>query len=513
MFDSLQERLSGILDALTRRGALTEADIAAALREVRRALLEADVALDVVRDFVEKVRERAIGAEVLKSVTPGQMVVKIVHDVLVETLGSDAQPIDLNAPPPVAIMMVGLQGSGKTTTTAKIARRLSERQKRKVLMASLDTRRPAAQEQLKVLGEQVGVDTLPIVAGQTPVQIAQRSMQAARLGGYDVVLLDTAGRQFVDEALMVEMAEIEKATSPHEVLLVADALTGQDAVNLARAFDERLSLTGIVLTRLDGDGRGGAALSMRAVTGKPIKLAGVGEKMDALEDFHPERIAGRILGMGDIVSLVEKAAETIDAEKAKAIADKMRKGAFDLDDLAEQLKQMQKIGGMQGVLGMMPGIGKMKKQLESANLDDRVLKRQAAIISSMTRQERRKPDILKASRKKRIAAGSGTRVEDVNRLLKMHRQMADMMKAVGKGKGGLAKLFGMGGGMPQPSPEELAAMQEAAQSGGGLPKSMPKLPPMPGGIGGLPPGLGGGLPGLGGPGGLPGLPKGFIKKK
>ncbi|MCT8972279.1 signal recognition particle protein [Microbaculum marinisediminis] len=506
MFDSLQERLSGILDALTRRGALTEADVAAALREVRRALLEADVALDVVRDFVEKVRERAIGADVVKSVTPGQMVVKIVHDVLVETLGADAQTIDLNAPPPVAIMMVGLQGSGKTTTTAKIAKRLSEKQKRKVLMASLDTRRPAAQEQLKVLGEQIGVDSLPIVAGQTPVQIAQRAMQAARLGGYDVVMLDTAGRQFVDEALMVEMAEIETAASPHEVLLVADALTGQDAVNLARAFDERLALTGIVLTRLDGDGRGGAALSMRAVTGKPIKLAGVGEKMDALEDFHPERIAGRILGMGDIVSLVEKAAETIDAEKAKAIADKMRKGAFDLDDLAEQLKQMQKIGGMQGVLGMMPGIGKMKKQLEGANLDDRVIKRQAAIISSMTRHERRKPDILKASRKKRIAAGSGTRVEDVNRLLKMHRQMADMMKAMGKGKGGLAKLFGMGGGMPAPSPEELAAMQQ-----GDMPKTMPKLPPMPGGLPGL--GAGGLPPGLGGPGGLPGLPKGFIKKK
>ena len=517
MFDTLQERLSGILDTLTRRGALTEADVSAALREVRRALLEADVALDVVRDFVEKVRERAVGADVVKSVTPGQMVVKIVNDVLVETLGADAQPIDLNAPAPVAIMMVGLQGSGKTTTTAKIAKRLSEKQKRKVMMASLDTRRPAAQEQLKILGEQIGVDTLPIVAGQTPVQIAGRSMQAARLGGYDVVLLDTAGRQFVDEALMTEMAEIEKAASPHEILLVADALTGQDAVNLARAFDERLDLTGIVLTRLDGDGRGGAALSMRAVTGKPIKLAGTGEKMDALEDFHPERIASRILGMGDIVSLVEKAAETIDAEKAKAIAEKMRKGAFDLDDLAEQLKQMQKIGGMQGVLGMMPGMGKMKKQLEGANLDDRVLKRQTAIISSMTRQERRKPDVLKASRKKRIAAGSGTRVEDVNRLLKMHRQMADMMKAMGKGKGGMAKLFGMGGGgmppgMPNPSPEEFAAMQAAEKSGGGLPKSMPKLP---GGMpGGLPPGFGpGGLPGLGGSGGLPGLPKGFGKKK
>ena len=470
MFDTLQERLSGILDTLTRRGALTEADVAAALREVRRALLEADVALEVVRDFVEKVRERAVGADVVKSVTPGQMVVKIVNDVLVETLGADAQPIDLNAPAPVAIMMVGLQGSGKTTTTAKIAKRLSEKQKRKVMMASLDTRRPAAQEQLKVLGEQIGVDTLPIVAGQTPVQIAGRSMQAARLGGYDVVLLDTAGRQFVDDALMTEMAEIEKAASPHEILLVADALTGQDAVNLARAFDERLDLTGIVLTRLDGDGRGGAALSMRAVTGKPIKLAGTGEKMDALEDFHPERIASRILGMGDIVSLVEKAAETIDAEKAKAIAEKMRKGAFDLDDLAEQLKQMQKIGGMQGVLGMMPGMGKMKKQLEGANLDDRVLKRQTAIISSMTRQERRKPDVLKASRKKRIAAGSGVEVQEVNKLLKMHRQMQDMMKKMGKmGKGKMLKqamqgMFGGKGGLPggMPDMNDPKAMEEAA---------------------------------------------------
>jgi len=517
MFDSLQQRLSGILDTLTKRGALSEADVAAALREVRRALLEADVALDVVRGFVDKVRERAVGAEVLKSVSPGQMVVKIVHDALVETLGATAEPIDLNAAPPVAIMMVGLQGSGKTTTTAKIAKRLSERGSSKILMASLDTRRPAAQEQLKVLGEQVSVDTLPIVAGQSPVQIAGRSMQAARLGGYDVVMLDTAGRQFVDEALMTEMAEIEAAAKPHEILLVADALTGQDAVNLARAFDERLPLTGIVLTRLDGDGRGGAALSMRAVTGKPIKLAGTGEKLDQLEDFHPERIANRILGMGDIVSLVEKAAETIDAEKAKTIADKMRKGAFDLDDLATQLKQMEKIGGMSGVLGMLPGIGKMKKQLDSANLDDKVIKRQSAIISSMTPQERRKPDILKASRKKRIAAGSGTQVAEVNKLLKMHRQMADVMKAMGgkKGKrGGLGALFGMGGGMPggmppgmpDLSPEELAALQAE----GGLPKEMPDLSKLPGGLpGGLGGIAGGGLPGLGGglpKGGLPGLP-------
>jgi signal recognition particle subunit SRP54 len=496
MFESLQDRLSGILDKLTRRGALSDADVSAALREVRRALLEADVALPVVRDFTEKVRERAVGANVVKSVTPGQMVVKIVHDALVEMLGAEAVPVDLNAPAPVPVMMVGLQGSGKTTTTAKIAKRLSDKQKRRVLMASLDTRRPAAQEQLKVLGEQTGIETLPIVSGQSPVQIANRAMQAARLGGHDVVLLDTAGRQFVDEALMNEMAEVAGATNPHEILLVADALTGQDAVNLAQAFDERLDLTGIVLTRMDGDGRGGAALSMRAVTGKPIKLVGTGEGVDALEDFHPERVAGRILGMGDIVSLVERASETIDREKAEAIAAKMRKGAFDLDDLAEQLQQMKRIGGMSGVLGMIPGIGKMKKQIEAANLDDTVIKRQSAIISSMTRQERRKPEIIKASRKKRIAAGSGTRVEDVNKLLKMHRQMADMMKQLGgkKGMKGLGALMGKGG---MPSADQLSGM---------MPPDMKDLPP----------GLGGGLPpGLGAPGtfpGLPGLPKGGKKK-
>ncbi|HEV3184060.1 MAG TPA: signal recognition particle protein, partial [Xanthobacteraceae bacterium] len=353
MFDSLSEKLGGILDRLTRRGALSAADVDEALREVRRALIEADVALDVARAFVDKVRERAVGVEVLRSVTPGQMVVKIVHDQLIETLGSDTQQIDLNAPAPVAIMLVGLQGSGKTTTAAKLAKRLAERSKRKVLMASLDTRRPAAMEQLAVLGRQTETDTLPIVEGQTPTQIARRALEAGRLGGYDVVLLDTAGRITLDEAMMAEAAEVKRTGSPHEVLLVADALTGQDAVNLSRAFDERVGLTGIVLTRIDGDGRGGAALSMRAVTGKPIKLVGTGEQLDALEEFHPARIADRILGMGDIVSLVEKAAATIDAERAQRVAEKMRKGAFDLADLREQLTQMQKIGGMSGLIGMM----------------------------------------------------------------------------------------------------------------------------------------------------------------
>src|SRR5467141_1952266 len=442
MFDSLSERLGTILDRLTRRGALTEADVDAALREVRRALLEADVALDVVRGFVDKVKSQAIGIEVIKSVTPGQMVVKIVHDQLVETLGGRGEPVDLNAPAPVPIMMVGLQGSGKTTTTAKLAKRLAEQARRKVLMASLDVRRPAAMEQLAVLGRQVGVDTLPIVEGQQPAQIAQRALQAGRLGGFDIVLLDTAGRTTLDDAMMAEAAEVKRTANPHEVLLVADALTGQDAVNLARSFDQRVGLTGIVLTRLDGDGRGGAALSMRAVTGKPIKLLGVGERMDALEDFHPQRIADRILGMGDIITLVERSAATIDAEKAARVAERMRKGQFDLSDLREQLQQMAQMGGMAGLMGMLPGIAKMKNQLAAANLDERVLKRQVAIIDSMTPRERRNPDVLKASRKKRVAAGSGTKVEDVNRMLKMHRTMADVMKAMGGSAGKRGPMAG-----------------------------------------------------------------------
>jgi signal recognition particle subunit SRP54 len=511
MFDSLSDRLGGILDGLTRRGALQEADVEAAMREVRRALIEADVALDVASEFTEQVRKHAVGVEVTKSVTPGQMVVKVVHDQLVATLGAQGQGIDLNAEPPVAIMMVGLQGSGKTTTTAKIAKRLAERQKKKVLMASLDVRRPAAMEQLAVLGRDTQVPTLPVIEGQTPVQIARRAIEAGRLGGYDVVMLDTAGRTTLDEAMMSEAAEVKRAASPHEVLLVADALTGQDAVNLARSFDERVGLTGIVLTRVDGDGRGGAALSMRAVTGKPIKLIGTGEKLDALEDFDPSRIAGRILGMGDVVALVEKAAETIDAEKAMRAAEKMRKGAFDLSDLREQITQMQAMGGMSGLMGMLPGVAKMKNQLAQANLDETVLKRQVAIIDSMTPQERRNPDVLKHSRKKRIAAGSGTKAEDINKLLKMHRTMADMMKAMGSGKrgplGGLAQAMGFGAKMP--SPEEMKKLAEQMPQGG-LPPNMPNVPGMPKlppNIPGMPgfPGLGGKFPGL--PGGLPGLGK------
>ena len=512
MFDSLSEKLGGILDRLTRRGALSEADVDAALREVRRALLEADVALDVARAFTERVKAQAIGVEVMKSITPGQMVVKIVHDQLVATLGADSQTIDLNAAPPVAIMMVGLQGSGKTTTTAKVARRLTDRQKKKVLMASLDVRRPAAMEQLAVLGREAQIDTLPVVEGQQPPQIAKRAIEAARLGGYDVVLLDTAGRTTLDDDMMNEAAEVKRATNPHEVLLVADALTGQDAVNLARAFDKRVGLTGIVLTRVDGDGRGGAALSMRAVTNKPIKLIGTGEKLDALEEFDPARIAGRILGMGDIVALVEKAAANIDAEKAMRTAEKMRKGHFDLSDMREQLTQMAAMGGMSGLMGMMPGVAKMKTQIANAGIDDKVLKRQVAIIDSMTPKERRNPDILKASRKKRIATGSGTTPEAINKLLKMHRGMADMMKAMGSGKrgpmAGIAQAMGFGGGA-QPTPEQMAELAKKMPGGmpggnsGGLPPTMPKLPPN------IP-----GLPGLGGGkfSGLPGLP-GQGKKK
>ncbi len=382
-------------------------------------------------------------------VTPGQVVVKIVHDELVAMLGSDAEPISLHAAPPVTLMMVGLQGSGKTTTTAKIAKRLTEKQKKKVLMASLDVKRPAAQEQLRQLGIQTGVETLPVIEGQSPVEIAGRAQQAAKLGGYDVVILDTAGRTHIDEPLMVEMADIKAAGNPHEILLVVDSLTGQDAVNLAQNFDSRVGITGIVLTRIDGDGRGGAALSMRAVTGKPIKLIGTGEKMEALEDFHPGRIADRILGMGDIVSLVEKASETIDQEKAAAMAKRMQKGEFTLDDLSDQLDQMKNLGGMGGIMSMMPGIGKMKKQIAQAGLDDSIFKRQQAIISSMTRKERKAPKVLNASRKKRVAAGSGTSVQEINQLLKMHRQMGDMMRKMGKGKGGMMGGLGsmMGGGM------------------------------------------------------------------
>jgi len=496
MFESLSDRLSSAFDKITGRGALSESDVKAAMREVRRALLEADVALEVTKDFIDKVTQKAVGEQVLKSVKPGQQVVKIVHDELIAMLGSEAEPIDLKAAAPVPIMMVGLQGSGKTTTTGKIAKRLKERENKKILMASLDTRRPAAQEQLRVLGEQIGVATLDIIADQTPTQIASRALDEAKRGGFDVVMLDTAGRLHIDEELMQETQDIRDITNPHETLLVADSLTGQDAVNVAKSFDERIGVTGIVLTRIDGDGRGGAALSMRAITGKPIKLIGVGEKLDELEDFHPDRIANRILDMGDVVSLVEKAAESIDAQKAAKIAQKMKKGKFDLDDLSEQLNQMKKLGGMGAIMGMLPGMGKMKKQLGDAQLDDKIFTHQQAIISSMTKKERAFPKLLNASRKKRIAAGSGTSVQEINKLIKMHRQMADMMKKMGK-KGGMGSMFG--GGMPDVSDAELEAMAQSGEMPDikelekQLPKNIPGLPGLgnTGGFGNMP-----GLPGL-----------------
>ena len=461
MFDSLSDRLGDVFDRLRRHGALSEDDVAAALREIRLALLEADVALPVVRDFVAAVREKALGQEVLRSVTPAQMVVKIVHDHLVEVLGGsggdagesagengDAGGLDLNAPSPVGIMLVGLQGSGKTTTAAKIANRLKGRERKKVLLASLDVQRPAAQEQLAVLGRQIGVASLPIVAGEKPVAITKRALETGRAQGFDVVILDTAGRLHVNEELMLEVAAVRAAAQPHQTLLVADAMTGQDAVNLAKAFGERAGITGIVLTRIDGDARGGAALAMRAITGKPIVFIGTGERIGALEPFHPERIAGRILGMGDVVSLVEKAAETVDRDEAEKLAAKMARGSFDLDDLAGQLRQIRRMGGMGGMLSMLPGIGKLKKQIGEANIDEAIVKRQEAIISSMTGAERRNPMLLNGSRRRRIAGGSGASVQEINRLLKQYRDMADMMKKMKKlGPKGVAR-HGLAGLMP-----------------------------------------------------------------
>ncbi|HEX3210881.1 MAG TPA: signal recognition particle protein [Geminicoccaceae bacterium] len=432
MFENLSGRLATVFDRLRGRGALSEADVEAALRDIRVALLEADVALPVVKDFVAGIRERAVGQEVLRSVTPGQMVVKIVHDRLVELLGGEGQDLALSGAPPRVLLMVGLQGSGKTTTSAKIGLRLRVRARQKVLLASLDVQRPAAQEQLAVLARQAGVDGLPIVPGEPPLAIAARALETAQRQGYDALILDTAGRLHIDDALMAELAAVRDRVGPQETLLVADALTGQDAVNLARAFHERIGLSGIVLTRIDGDARGGAALSMRAVTGQPIRLVGTGEKLEALEAFHPDRMASRILGMGDVVSLVEKVSEAVDQAEAEKLAAKMQKGSFDLEDLANQLRQMRKMGGMSSILGMLPGIQKVKKQLAEAKLDDRVINRQIAIVSSMTPYERRNPKVIHASRKRRIAAGAGLSVQEVNKLLKQHQQMQTMMKRVKK---------------------------------------------------------------------------------
>jgi signal recognition particle subunit SRP54 len=449
MFDSLSGKLSEVFDKLRRRGSLTEEDVNEALRQIRLALLDADVALPVVKDFIAGVREKAVGAEVLRAVSPGQMVVKLVNDALVEALGGTAVPINLLAPAPIPILMVGLQGSGKTTTSGKLALRLKTRERKKVLLASLDTQRPAAQLQLEQLAQRAEVTSLPIIPGQSPLQIAQRAMDMGRRAGYEVVILDTAGRLSIDLVLMEEVKSIRRAVNPVETLLVVDAMTGQDAVATAKAFNDALGITGIVMTRLDGDARGGAALSMRAVTGAPIKLVGLGEKLDALDNFDPERVAGRILGMGDIVGLVEKAGETIDKEEAEKLAKRMAKGKFDLEDYASQLKQIAKMGSLSGILGMLPGVGKIKQQIADANLDTVVFKRQAAIIGSMTKAERRNPDLLKASRKKRIAAGSGTSVQEVNKLLKQFDDMSTMMKRMNKMGGQAAMMRQMQAAMSQ----------------------------------------------------------------
>ena len=503
MFEALNERLTGVFDRITGRGALSEKDIAEAMREVRVALLEADVALPVVKDFIAFASERAQGEDVIRSVKPADQVIKIVHDGLIEMLGGEEPvPLNLNATPPAVILMSGLQGSGKTTTSAKLALKLTKTERKKVMMASLDTRRPAAMEQLETLGKQIDVATLPIVKGESAVQITRRALQAAKLQGFDVLILDTAGRTTLDEAMMAEAAEVAAISKPVETILVADSLTGQDAVRTARAFHERLPLTGLILTRADGDGRGGAMLSMRAVTGLPIKYLGAGEKVDALEVFDARRVAGRILGQGDIVALVEKASEELDQVKAEKMAKKLAKGQFDLDDLAGQLAQMKRMGGLQGIMGMLPGAAKMKAQMANANIDDKVISRQEAIISSMTKAERKKPDVLNASRKRRIAAGAGVEVQEINRLLKQHRQMADAVKALSKGGGKnlqkMAAMMGMGGG------QDMARLQ--AMGGGKLP------PPDPEKLKSMLPGLGApGGPDLP-PGGLPGLP-GFPPKK
>ncbi|HEY4135945.1 MAG TPA: signal recognition particle protein [Alphaproteobacteria bacterium] len=448
MFDGLSGKLTGVFDRLTRRGALRESDVAEAMREVRIALLEADVALPVVKDFVAKVSEKAVGEAVIRSVTPGQMVIKIVQDELTAMLGAESVALNLNATPPIAYMMVGLQGSGKTTSAAKIGLRLQNRAKKKVLLASLDVHRPAAQEQLMLLGAQAGVGTLPIVKGEPPEMIAARAMSTGRREGYDVVILDTAGRLHIDDALMAEAARVRDIVKPTETLLVADAMTGQDAVTVAKAFADQIGITGIVLTRVDGDARGGAALSARAVTGQPIKLIGVGEKLEDLEDFHPERIASRILGMGDIVSLVEKAADTVDKADAEKLAAKMQKGTFDLEDMRDQLRQVKKMGGLGGVMGMLPGAAKIKAQMAAANVNEKMIARQEAIINSMTAKERRDVKLLNASRKRRIAAGAGAKVEEVNRLVKQFMDMSTMMrKATKMGQKGIAR-HGMAGLMP-----------------------------------------------------------------
>ncbi len=471
MFENLTDRLGGIFDGLRKNGVLKEEDIATALREVRIALLEADVALPVAKSFVNKVKENAVGEKIIRSVSPGQQVVKIVHDTLVETLGTEVDSLNIDNSIPAIIMMTGLQGSGKTTSSAKIALYLKKKLRKKVLMASLDVQRPAAQEQLAILGEQTETATLEIIKGQNPLQITERAIKTAKQEGFDVVILDTAGRLSIDDELMTELESVKKLANPNEILLVADAMTGQDAVTTADNFNQRIGIDGIVLTRVDGDARGGAALSMREVTGKAIKFMGTGEKIDELQPFYPSRIADRILGMGDVVSLVEKAADTIDREEAEKMAKKMQKGKFDLDDFASQLKQMRNMGGLEGIMSMMPGMGKIKSMMADANVDDSMINRQEAILSSMTKKERATPALLNASRRKRIATGAGASIQEVNKLLKQFQQMQGMMKKLKKlgGKGlmkSLGSMLGGKGGMPDMSEMEALAENMGKQGFG-----------------------------------------------
>ena len=508
MFESLTDKIGGIFSKLRGKGSLSENDVMAVSREIRVALLEADVALPVVKDFIDEIKTKAVGQSVIKGVNPGQQVVKIVNDALIEMLGgkSDddkkAQELIFGASPSV-ILMVGLQGSGKTTTTAKIGKFLTDKRNKKVLMASLDVYRPAAQEQLAQLSGQTGVAALPIVAGQKPLDITARALDTARKEGYDVLILDTAGRTTLDEAMMDEVKSIQKASKPAETLIVADAMTGQDAVNTAKAFDDAVGLTGIVLTRMDGDARGGAALSMKAVTGKPVKLVGMGEKWDALEPFYAERAAGRILGMGDVVSLVEKAIETVDHDEAAKMAEKFKKGKFDFNDLLSQMRQMNKMGGMGAMMKMMPGMSGLSGALEQAGFDEKMLKWQEAIILSMTPAERSNPDLLNASRKRRIAAGAGRDVQEINRLVKQQKQMETMMKKIKKmGMGGMMKQMKamMGGKMDEM--EMLAGSMGADDLAEGLGEgNKALLGPNPFAGGGLPGGLPPGLGNLGGLGG------------
>lgn len=456
MFGKLTDNIGSIFDKLRGKGILREDDVNAAMREIRIALLEADVALPVVKDFIEKVKTKALGEEVLKSITPAQMIIKIVNDELAETLGKpEESELNLNVAAPAVILFAGLQGSGKTTSCGKIAGWLKRKMNKKVLVASLDIYRPAAQRQLEILAKQIGVDNLEIIEGQKPIEITKRALHEAKIGAYDVLMLDTAGRLHIDEELMGELKQVRDIANPIETLLATDAMTGQDAVNIAREFNEKIGITGIVLTRMDGDARGGAALSMRYITGKPIKFVGIGEKPTEIDVFNPERVAGRILGMGDIVALVEKAREGIDQEEAEKMAQKVQKGNFDLNDLKKQIKSIEKMGGFSSMMGLIPGLSKFKDKVEEANIDNKVLKRQIAIIDSMTKQERKFPKLLKASRKVRVAKGSGTTVQEINQLLKQFEQMQKAMKQF-KGAGmanmmkkmGAMKNMGGMGGMP-----------------------------------------------------------------